>query len=98
MKSNDVIILDNHSPNKLITNLETEYFLTKININSIIFQSFLLDETMFGKLMIKLFICSFDFALLLFLNVYDTQNNIEKFISVLRTSNLDKYLLSKIRN
>lgn len=95
-KNHDFIILHTSSqPKKIFSNVETDYFLTKININSIFFKSFLLNEVKIEKLLIKLFLCSPDFALLLFLNVYDIKNDYGKLISILRTNNIDTYLLSK---
>lgn len=94
-KNNDYIILHTISqPKKIFPNIETDYFLTKINISSIFYKSFLLKEGQIEKLLIKLFLCSPDFGLLIFLNVYDIKNEYDKLISVLRTIGIEKYLLS----
>ena len=58
------------------------------------YKSFHIEEKKLEKLFIKLFLCAPDFALLFTLNIYETNNEFEKFISVLRTKNIDKYLLS----
>ena len=95
-KNHDFIILHTSSqPKKIFPSIETDYFLTKINLNSIFFKSFLLNESKIEKLLIKLFLCSPDFGLLLFLNVFEIKNEYEKLISIMRTKNIDRYLLSK---
>ena len=94
--TNDEYIFNTYNNEKIIKNIETDYFLNNINLNSIFFKSFGLNNIMLENMMIRLFHCSSYFALLLFLNIYNTNNKMENFISLVRTKKINKNLLSKI--
>lgn len=90
---NEIVILNRFSSPKIISNIETEYFLNKINLNQIFFRIFSLQEERVQNLLKKLFLCSPDFALLLFLNLFETKNEYAKLISSLRTKKIESYLI-----
>jgi hypothetical protein len=94
-KKNEIVIF-NDKLVKLSHNPETESFLTKIKLSEFFSNIFKIDGKDLEKILLHLFRFDSHFALLLSLNLLDSENNCEKFITTLRENICNKELVGLI--
>lgn len=96
----DAFILHTRDKNtkKIIYNLESENFFSKVNLAEIFFDIFEIEKKEMEIVMSYLFFIDPKFALSLFINVYRLENKYENFANIITNEISDKFLQGLILN
>ena len=86
------------STKKIINNLESENFFSKVNMSEIFFDIFEIEKKEMEIVMSYLFFIDPKFALSFFINVYRIENKYENFTNIINNEISDKFLLGLVLN